>query len=183
MAREKPPVGLLNIMELKFCDEMLAHGDKAFAVRQAGFELSLEDTPVSKADEMLERGAIKDYLLVMRTGTEDEKLEDTIARLEAIRREAWRQGDYKQAGLTEMQIADLKGWKIERQSIMTSHVDAADFHGMGTPQLMSILEAASVAGALEKHGVSLGADGTLVRLENKPVISEAVYSEVGTKDD
>lgn len=180
-AKEKPPVGLMTLAELRFCEEYLSHGDKIQAIRASMIELGLEDTEESKADDLLAKAAVKDYMVVMRTDGAD-KLEQTIARLEAIRREAWRQGDYKQTATIEMQIADLKGWKIERQAIMTSHVDAGDFKAMGTAELMDILEVARASGALARHGVDVGADGTLVRLPVKGEVSDAQFEEVHADD-
>jgi len=177
MAREKPPIGLMKYEELRFCEAYLAHGDKIQAVREAALDIGLEDTEESKADDLLAKPAVRDYLTVMRTGDAD-KLEHTIERLEAIRRESWRQGDYKQTAAVEMQIADLKGWKIERQAIMTSHVGAGDFKSMGTDALVDILRVAQESGALAKHGVALGDDGALMRLPVKGEVSEAVFEEV-----
>jgi hypothetical protein len=177
MAREKPPIGLMKHDELIFCESYLAHGDKVQAVRDAGMYIGLEDTEESKGDDMLAKPAVRDYLLVMRTGEAD-KLENTIERLEAIRRESWRQGDYKQTAAVEMQIADLKGWKIERQAIMTTNVGAGDFKSMGTDALVDILRVAQESGALAKHGVDIGTDGSLVRLPVKGEVSDAQFEEI-----
>lgn len=185
MAREREPVGLLRPLEIRFCEAYLAHGDKIRALHESelALELGLCDTDVSKADDTLAKPGVRDYILLMGMNSGESTLEDTIERLEAVRREAWRQGDYKQAGLTEMQIADLKGWKIERQAILTQNVKAGDTDAMDTVALLNILTAGAASGALEKHGVALGADGTLVRIESKPTVSEAVYQEVGTSDE
>lgn len=180
MARENPPIGLLSVEEIRFCEAYLAHGDKLRALYESRLneKMGLADTDMSLADDTLAKPSVRDYLLLMRDGGVDDKLEHTVERLEAVRREAWRQGDYKQAGLTEMQIADLKGWKIERQAILTQTVKGAGADAMDTTALLNILTAAQASGALEKHGVSLGSDGTLVRIENKQAVSEAVYQEV-----
>lgn len=154
----------LTPQEQIFCDEYLHTGDVAHAFKVAGIELDFGRSEEGQGRDLLQKQAVKDYVLMLSNSDSDD-METCIARLEAVRREAWRRGDYKHSSAVEMEIAKLRGWLIERSIVRNQNVNInGGAANLETAELMAILSSAQGQEALKKKGLRLE-DGRVKTIE------------------
>lgn len=152
-------MGLLTIQERQFCEGFMAHGDIARAVRENGVQVPLDRSAESFGKDLLNKPVIRDYLAVLGHGDTGE-LGALIDRLHAVRREAWRRGDYKETKNIDMEIARLSGWLIERTESKISSTSMTLVAEMSNADLMKRLQGVDKKKLLT-HNVKLLADGKL----------------------
>lgn len=154
----------LNPLEQIFCDEYLHTGDVAHAFRVSGIKLDFGRSEEGQGRDLLNKQAVKDYILML-SNAESDDMETCIARLEAVRREAWRRGDYKHSSAVEMEIAKLRGWLIERSIVRNQNVNInGGAANLETGELMAILSSTQGQEALKKKGLRLE-DGRVKTIE------------------
>lgn len=153
----------LSPQDRKFCDGLVSHGDIIKAVSESGLEIDVFSNPESIGKKMMERQDIKDYLCVLGYG-DSKNVEDMIERLTAMRREAWRRGDYKESKSIEMEIAKLRGWLIERIESKVENSSKMLVVDMTTEQLVEELRRLEEKKQLPS-GVKLLPDGKLDIIE------------------
>lgn len=155
----------LSPLEQVFCDEYLHTGDVAHAFKVSGIPLDFGRSEAGQGNDLLNKQAVKDYILML-SDSESSDMETCIARLEAVRREAWRRGDYKHSSAVEMEIAKLRGWLIERSIVRSQNVNInGGAANMETQRLMEILSSPQGQQALAKKGLALSDGGKLKTIE------------------
>lgn len=153
----------LSPLEQIFCDEYLHTGDVAHAFKVSGIALDFGRSEEGQGRDLLNKQTIKDYILML-SDNDTSSMETCIARLEAVRREAWRRGDYKHSSAVEMEIAKLRGWLIERSEVKSTNLNMG-VASLGTAELMTILSSAQGQAALAKQGLALGDGGKIKTIE------------------
>ena len=153
----------LNPLEQKFCDVYLHTGDVKLAFKESGIPLIFGRSEEGQGRDLLNKQTIKDYILML-SDNDTSSMETCIARLEAVRRESWRRGDYKHATTVESEIAKLRGWLIERSEVKSTNLNMGAA-SLGNAELMAILSSAQGKQALEKQGLMLGDGGKIKMIE------------------
>ena len=145
----------LNEQERKFCEMYADTQDADRALTYAGIYVPIERDPRIMAQDLMNRPQVRDYIFMLSDGGSND-VEGCVKRLEAIRREAWRRGDVRTVKDVEMEIAQLRGWRIERSEVKSLNMNVNGGVGsMDTNALLAILSSAQGQEALKQSGLMI----------------------------
>lgn len=178
MSRDKPIPGLMTDAEFRFCDMLISSGDLELSYATIfGVSDDLAFSVEAAAHALLSKPAIQDYMEMMSRGDTTD-LEDTIRKLEAMRREAWRRGNMSEVRSAQMEIAKLRGWMVQRtENKNLSAVISGDVRDLPSDKLVDLLSRPESEELLAKRGLKYE-DGRIVSMKTLDGDAERVVINI-----